>query len=67
MTGRSPSGRAGRPTAQAPAGLGDTASNPNADDGPRCGPNFSPEDGCYECPFCGRFLHAECSAFWGEQ
>jgi hypothetical protein len=31
MTGRSPSGRAGRPTAQAPAGLGDTATIPNAD------------------------------------
>jgi hypothetical protein len=30
MTGRSPSGRAGRPTAQAPAGLGDTATIPNA-------------------------------------
>lgn len=31
MTGRSPSGRAGRPPAQAPAGLGDIATIPNAD------------------------------------
>ena len=30
MTGRSPSGRAGRPSDQAPAGLGDTATIPSA-------------------------------------
>lgn len=36
-----------------------------ARDGPQCGAQFAPENGCQECWFCGRMLHAECEAYWG--
>jgi len=38
----------------------------NRGDGPPCGPNFSPGDGCYECWFCGRMPHRECQAYYPE-
>lgn len=35
------------------------------EDGPQCGPAYSP--GVQrECYFCGRMLHAECEAYWGD-
>lgn len=39
----------------------------NPGEGPQCGQAFAPENGCRECYFCGRPLHAECTAFWGDQ
>ncbi len=35
-------------------------------DGPPCGPAFSCDDGIYECWFCGRPPHAECTAYYGD-
>ena len=33
----------------------------------RCGAAFEPENGCQECWFCGRMLHAECTAYHEEE
>lgn len=62
-----PSGRAFVPAASSPQAVSTKGFDPGRFDGPRCGANFEPENGCQECWFCGRMLHAECDAYWEEE